>query len=104
MVIEWQRFRVRPDTRDRFLASDAEIWTAGLAREAGFLGKEVWAGDEEDDDVILVIRWRSEEEWKAIPPERLADLEKRFRREVPEGYEIMESLIFRPVGPVAGHG
>ena len=97
MVIEWQRFHVRPDVRDLFLSKDEEIWTAGLRGETGFLGKEVWLG-EEDEDLILVIRWRSEEEWKGILQERLEDLEKRFRRAVPEeGYEMVESLVFHPL-------
>lgn len=42
MVIEWQKIRVRPELRDLFLEKDREIWTAGLAHEEGFLGKEVW--------------------------------------------------------------
>lgn len=90
MVIEWQRLQVRPDTLDLFLEKDAEIWTAALAREPGFLGKEVWV-DEESQEVILVIRWRSEEEWTGIPETRLAEVEQRFRAVVPEGHELLET-------------
>ena len=88
MVIEWQKVRVQPEVRDLYLERDREIWTAGLAREAGFLGKEVWLGD--DSEVILVIRWRSEEDWKGMPKERQDDLDRRFREAVPEGWELVE--------------
>lgn len=96
MVIEWQRVRMRPDLRQRFLERDEEVWTAGLAREPGFLGKEVWLG-EDPGEVVLVIRWRSEEDWKGVAAGRLAELESRFRNGLPEGHEIVELKTFIPV-------
>lgn len=97
MVVEWQRVKVRPEVRDRYLEKDAEIWTTGLESEPGFLGKEVWLG--EDGEVVLLIRWRSREEWQDIPPERLEELERRFRREIPdEAHEVIECKAYDVVG------
>jgi uncharacterized protein (TIGR03792 family) len=93
MVIEWQKVHVQPEVRDLYLEKDREIWTAGLAREGGFLGKEVWLG-EEDCEVILVIRWKREEDWKEMPKERLDDLDRRFREAVPEGWELVETRSY----------
>lgn len=101
MVIEWQRLQVRSDVLDRFLEHDAEIWTEALAREPGFVGKEIWV-DEEEQEVILVIRWRSEEEWTGIPEDRLAEVEQRFRGALPEGYDILETRKYRAL-PTAPH-
>lgn len=92
MVIEWQKIRVQPEVRDLYLEKDREIWTAGLAREEGFLGKEVWLGEE--GEIILVIRWESEEEWKGMPKERQDDLDRRFREAVPEGWELVETRSY----------
>jgi hypothetical protein len=39
MIVEWKRLRVRADLRERFVAVDEQVWTLGLAREAGFAGK-----------------------------------------------------------------
>lgn len=89
MVIEWQRIRVRPDLRERYIELDDEVWTEGLSREPGFLGKEVWLG-EDGREVVLVIRWRSEVDWQGIARRRLEEMERRFRREMPEGYEVVE--------------
>lgn len=98
MVIEWQKVRVHPEARGLYLKKDREIWTAGLAREEGFLGKEVWLGENvetpEDIEVILVIRWRSEEDWKGMPKERMDDLDRRFREAVPEGWELVETRSY----------
>ena len=103
MVIEWQRLQVRSDVLELFLRKDAEIWTEALAGEPGFLGKEIWL-DEAAQEVILVIRWRSEEEWQGMPAERLAEVEQRFRSEVQEGFELLESRSYRsiPSAPVPG--
>lgn len=96
MVIEWIRVRVQPEARDDFVEADGEIWTPALAREEGFLGKEVWLG-EEAGDVVLVIRWRSEEEWRRIPTERLKELEHCFDVAFGESYDLVETRTFRPV-------
>lgn len=95
MVIEWQRIRVRPGLRGRFVEEDEKVWTAGLSREPGFLGKEVWLGEDETD-LFLVIRWESEEAWKGVSRERLDALDRRFREEVPDGHEIVDSGVYRP--------
>jgi uncharacterized protein (TIGR03792 family) len=96
MIIEWQKIRVRPELRDLYLEKDEEIWTAGLAREAGFLGKEVWLGEEGSQiEIILVIRWRSEEDWKGMPKERMDELDRRFRAALPEGWEVAEIRSYR---------
>jgi uncharacterized protein (TIGR03792 family) len=98
MVIEWQKVRVQPEVRDLYLEKDREIWTAGLAREEGFLGKEVWLGENLEGiggiEIILVIRWKREEDWKGMPKERQDDLDRRFREAVPEGWELVETLLY----------
>jgi uncharacterized protein (TIGR03792 family) len=95
MVIEWQKIRVKPEARDHWLERDLEIWTAGLARRDGFLGKEVWLG-EEGSEVILIVRWRSEEDWKGIPREHLDDLERRFSEAISDDvWERIEMRSYR---------
>jgi uncharacterized protein (TIGR03792 family) len=93
MVIEWKKVRVKPEALDRWLEKDREIWTAGLSREESFLDKEVWLG--EGAEVIVVIRWRSEEEWKGIPQERLDELTRRFSEAFPEDdWERIETCSY----------
>ena len=106
MVIEWQRVRVQPEMRDLFLDKDGEIWTAGLARgEAGFLGKEVWLGENPEGiggiDDHPGIRWQREDDGKEMPEERLADLEIAASARRCPIYEVMESRSSEPVGPYA---
>ena len=96
MVIEWKKVRVKPEARDRWLEKDREIWTAGLAGEEGFLDKEVWLG--EGSEVIVMVRWRSEEDWKGIPKDRLEELTRRFGEAVPEDdWERIETCSYEVV-------
>src|ERR1044071_2163556 len=94
MIVEWQCMRVRPELLERYLAADEEVWTAGLAREEGFLGKEVWLDRERPGEVVLVIRWESERHWKGIAEERLEELERRFHERMPDGHEQVEVRAF----------
>ena len=91
IIIEWKTIRIKPEKRGLYLEKDAEIWTPALSREEGFLGKEVWLGE---DEIVLVIRWRGRREWKGGPGERLEGLERRFREEVPDGWEMAGTRVY----------
>ncbi len=90
MVIEWLKFRVTPEIREKFVEKDAEIWTPVLAGCPGFVSKEVWLNPEEPAEVILVIRWASREEWKSISQELLEQTDRQFALEMGATYQIVE--------------
>jgi uncharacterized protein (TIGR03792 family) len=75
MVIEWLKFQVAPELREAFIQKDEEVWTEGLKKISGYLGKEVWI-DPDTDEVIVMIRWESMEVWKSIPKAEVDRLNK----------------------------
>lgn len=92
MVIEWLKFRVRPDLREMYIQQDEWVWTAALAKYPGFLGKQVWISPTEEDTVIFVIQWADREAWKSIPANDLALIEQTFLAQVGEGtYTLIET-------------
>jgi uncharacterized protein (TIGR03792 family) len=95
MVIEWLKFRVSPELREKFIQKDAEIWTAALSQYPGFLSKEVWINPEVPTEVVLMIRWATLEDWKSVPPEPLAEAEQRFTKEFGEPQEIIEAAQYQ---------
>lgn len=95
MVIEWLKVRVSTELREKFIQKDAEIWTTALSSYPGFLNKEVWINPEAPTEVILMIRWATLEEWKAVPPERLVEIEQRFTQELGEQQEIIEAAQYQ---------
>lgn len=66
MVIEWLKFKVPSELWEAFIQRDEEVWTTGLKKFPGFLGKEVWV-DPERDEIVLVIRWQTQEDWDSVP-------------------------------------
>ncbi|MEB3336764.1 MAG: TIGR03792 family protein [Leptolyngbyaceae bacterium] len=90
MVIEWLKVKVAPEDREQYIQKDAEIWTKALANFPGFLGKEVWINPVEPSEVIMVIRWQSQEQWKAIPADQLQQIEQQFDQQVGVPYQLTE--------------
>ncbi len=77
MVIEWLQFNVPPEKRSAFLERDEAVWTQGLQKYPGFIGKETWI-DPQTTNIILVIRWETRQQWKAIPQADLDALDRQM--------------------------
>lgn len=102
MVIEWLKVRVPAAQRERYIQVDDQIWTPALQQYPGFMGKETWISPEDDEVVIFVIRWRSREDWFAIPEDELAEINTRFDAAIDFSYTMEHSKEFQvrrfPVG------
>ncbi|MEB3274685.1 MAG: TIGR03792 family protein [Prochlorothrix sp.] len=88
MVIEWLEFRVDPAVRSQFLHHDRQIWTTALSTCPGYHSKEVWQDHTDPRRIVMVIRWQSRDQWKAIDPLWLETLETQFRAAVGEHYTL----------------
>ncbi|WP_013323277.1 TIGR03792 family protein [Gloeothece verrucosa] len=92
MVIEWLKFRVPAQSREKFIQKDELIWTAALAKFKGFLGKEVWVNPKIDDEIVLVIHWENHEAWSSIPAAALEEIEDKFSQSMRnDEYKLIES-------------
>ena len=78
MVIEWLKFRMPADQRERYIQLDDEIWTVALQQYPGFISKETWISPDDPEVVVFVIRWRTREEWFSIPEADLTEINTRF--------------------------
>jgi uncharacterized protein (TIGR03792 family) len=93
MIIEWLKFRVSPSLREEFIEIDRQIWTNKLKTYSGFLGKEILLNSDQRDEVIMIIRWQSREQWKNIPQEDLDITEQQFAQKMQgKKYQMIESL------------
>jgi uncharacterized protein (TIGR03792 family) len=95
VIVELLRVKIPPTQREKYIQKDAEIWTAALASYPGFLGKEVWINPNEPAEVILIIRWATREQWKAIGQSELNAIEQRFAQELGFTGEIVESSEYQ---------
>lgn len=92
MVIEWLKFRLNAEAREKFIQKDEEIWTATLAKYPGFLGKEIWIDPNVAEEIAIVIRWQTRENWKEVPSDVLAETEQKFSQAMGEDrYQMIET-------------
>jgi uncharacterized protein (TIGR03792 family) len=91
MVIEWLKFQVAEELREKFIQADEAIWTAALAKHSGYLGKQVWISPHTPNEVVIVIHWETLEAWKSFPADVAEATEKRFTEQMGTGtYKLME--------------
>jgi uncharacterized protein (TIGR03792 family) len=91
MVIEWLKFWVEPQAREKFIELDSQIWTQALAQYPGHLGKEVWISPQADDEVELIVKWQTREQWAAVPQDVLKATEEKFKAAMgSDRYELIE--------------
>ncbi len=95
MVIEWLKFRVPATQRERYIQVDDEIWTPALKAYPGFISKETWIDPADDSSVIFVIRWRTREDWKAIPEADLEAITAQFDAALGFEYTMETSAEFQ---------
>ena len=67
MVVERLTFQVAKSDHSRWIEADAASWTPFLARQPGFVSKQIWLPRDRPDVIHAVIIWESEAAWKAIP-------------------------------------
>jgi uncharacterized protein (TIGR03792 family) len=76
-VIEHLRVKVPAAARQAWLEAERGSWEPWLARQSGYLGRELhW--DAEREEGQLLIRWASREQWKAIPAAEVEAVQERF--------------------------
>jgi uncharacterized protein (TIGR03792 family) len=79
MVVEQLRLRVAAERRQAWLEAERDSWGPFLARQDGFLGRELlW--DPAREEATVLIRWASRDQWQAIPAHELEQVQERFER------------------------
>ncbi len=71
MVVERLTFQVNADDHAAWLAADTASWSPFLAKQKGFISKQVWAQRDRPDELQAIILWETEADWKAIPAAEL---------------------------------
>ncbi len=75
MVVEFLTFEVKADELPEWLAVDQQTWSNFLARQPGFVSKQVWS-ERENGRIHTIIWWEDEASWHAIPVNELEAVER----------------------------
>lgn len=79
-IVEELVFSIPSEHAAEFVRLDAEIWTKTLSEQPGFLSKVVWTSRKRPDEVRLIVRWKSQQDWNRVPKQLLEETEKQFRK------------------------
>ena len=83
-VVEYLRLHVSADDRDAWLSAERQSWGPWLTQQNGFLGRDMF-WDEDREEALLLIRWSSRENWKAISEKELEVIQEQFENLSREG-------------------
>jgi uncharacterized protein (TIGR03792 family) len=78
-VVEVLRLRVPAAAREAWLTAERASWEPWLAGQDGFLGRQLF-WDPQRQEGLLLIRWASRAQWKAIPADTVQAVQERFER------------------------
>jgi uncharacterized protein (TIGR03792 family) len=79
VVVEHLRLKVPAKARQAWLQAEQGSWEPWLARQQGFLGRQLlW--DPATEEGTLLIRWADRSSWKAIPEAEVRAVQQRFEQ------------------------
>jgi len=77
VVVEHLRLKVPAAGVEAWLQAERSSWEPWLAQQPGFLERQLlW--DPKREEGTLLIHWASREQWEAIPPAEVAQVQNRF--------------------------
>ena len=76
-MVKMLRQAVPATLRDAWLSAQVDVWKPWLKRQPAFLGRDIY-WDEQQEEGLLFIRWRSQKEWEAITDEEVEPVQTRF--------------------------
>jgi uncharacterized protein (TIGR03792 family) len=94
VVVEWLKYQVPREWHEIFLKADADIWTAMLSGQAGFIQKQIWLTPEAPDVLNLLIFWETKAHWKTTPEARLRETQQTFVQKVGRSFTLTEVLEY----------
>ena len=80
-VVEMLRLDVPAGQGEIWLAAEASTWQPWLEQQDGFLGRDLY-WDPKLEQGLLLIRWASRTQWKAIEADAVDQVQQRFDAEV----------------------
>ena len=78
-VVEQLRVQVPSQDRQAWLKVERSSWEPWLAKQKGFIGRELF-WDPQSEEATLLIRWSSREAWKAIPQQEVEAVQESFEQ------------------------
>ncbi len=89
MTVEILEFEVAPGRRSEFIRQNEKTWTPALRQRPGFLGREILVSAEDEDLVVILIRWSTRQAVEAFPEREEEALDEKMHGLVRERRQLL---------------
>ena len=100
-VIEQLRLAVPASHRELWLQAEASSWQPWLEQQSGFEGRQLF-WDPQREEGLLLIRWSSREQWKAIPAAEVERVQEVFEAQLNQA--LKRDPAAEPLFPLLAEG
>lgn len=83
--IEELVFRVTPALLEQYIGLNASHWIPGLSAQRGFLGGQLWVGEEGTGEVAVLYFWEHYEDYAGLDQDWLARMKRQAGAAMGEG-------------------
>lgn len=83
--IEELVFRVKPELLEQYVSLNGSHWIPALSARKGFLGGELWVGEEGTGEVAVIYFWEHYEDFTGLDQEWLAGMKRKAGEAMGEG-------------------
>ena len=80
-IVEELRLTVPSEYKEIWLKSEEEVWEPWLAKQDGFLGRQIFYNHEVGEALVLV-KWKNRNLWKNISEEEVNKMQKIYEETV----------------------
>ncbi len=85
LFVEELTFWVRPELLEKYIEIDAELWVPALCTRKGYLGGEVWVGEEGTGEVLMLCFWEDYEDFATLDKAWESDMKTKTEAAIGEG-------------------
>ena len=80
-IIEELRLKVPSEYKEIWLKAEEEVWEPWLAKQDGFLGRQIFY-NQKTGEALLLVKWKSRNLWKNISEEEVNKMQKIYEETV----------------------
>ena len=86
-ITEELRLNVPAKYKKAWLNAESQIWEPWLARQEGFLGRQIFY-NEKKEEALLLVNWENKKLWKNISIKEVNKIQEKFENKVMESLNL----------------
>ena len=90
LIIEELRLNVPAKYKKVWLKAEKQIWEPWLAKQDGFLGRQIFY-NEEKEEALLLVKWENKKLWKNIAVEEVNRVQNIFDENIKEALNLSKN-------------